>query len=225
MKIALISDIHSNLCYLETILALIRQEKVDEIYSLGDSVGYYDSPHEVIQTCMANNIKMVRGNHENYMLGLLSYEKENEDFYRIAEQKKSLTPEDINFLENLPDAIEITIKQKRFYFAHSFPGNCIDYIRDIRDLNREFLSRYDYFCFGHTHRPLISVHFGCCVLNPGSIGQPRDYSRKPSYIVIDMDHDNIKLVRADLGYQQYIKNLRERGYGEATLNVLERSST
>lgn len=222
MKIALISDIHSNVYYLEKILDLIRQENVDDIYCLGDLIGYYDCPHEVIQVCRANNMRMIKGNHEHYILGSINYNNEREDLYRIKKQKELLTSDDMKFLESLPDFIEESIMGKRFFLTHSLPGNCVEYIRNISELNTEFISGYDYFCFGHTHRPLINFHFGCCILNPGSIGQPRDYSKKPSYIVIDLKNDSVKLVKADVDHKIYVRILREDGYGESILNVLER---
>lgn len=225
MKIALISDIHSNLFYLEKILGLIRQEKVDQIYCLGDLIGYYDCPHEVLQACRAHNVRMVRGNHEHYVLGSLPYNREREDLYRIQKQKEHLTSADMELLESLPDFIDINIMGKRLYLTHSLPGNCVEYIHTSAELNTDFISGYDYFCFGHTHRPLINCHFGCCIVNPGSIGQPRDYSRKPSYIVIDLAKDSTTLVKADVDHSTYIRRLREKGYGESTLNVLERSFT
>ncbi|BCS54641.1 metallophosphoesterase [Geobacter sp. SVR] len=223
MKLALISDIHSNLHYLEKILAAIGREGVDEIYCLGDLIGYYDRPHDVLQCCLANDIKAVRGNHEHYLIGSIGYAPEKEDLYRIREQREELDGEDMEFLKGLPDFMVVTLMGKTLYLTHSLPGNCVGYLRDVGQLDTGFLAGYDYFCFGHTHRPLINYHFGCCLLNPGSVGQPRDYSRKPSYIIVDLEKDSVTLVKVEVDYKAYSTILRERGYNDLTLHALERN--
>jgi putative phosphoesterase len=223
MKIALISDIHSNLYYLKESLSLIEEEGVNEIYCLGDLVGYYDSPNEVIETCIRNNIKAINGNHEKYILGNISYNSAKESAYRIKNQIECLTRENISYLENLPDFMELTIMGKKLYLTHSLPNNCRDYIYDIRELDGHLLSKYDYYCFGHTHKPLINFHYGRCILNPGSIGQPRDYSKKPSYIVIDFSSESIRLVKVNVDCDNYVKGLQENGYDSSAVDILRRN--
>jgi putative phosphoesterase len=223
MKIAVISDIHANNYYLNETLRLVAGEKVDDIYCLGDVIGYYDCPNEVIETCIEWNIKSVKGNHEKFALSYLEYDPVKEVAYRLKLQMESLTSRNYEYVINLPESLELAINGKTLFMTHSLPESCTDYIYDIRQLDPKFLSRYDYYCFGHTHKPLINYHYGTCVLNPGSVGQPRDYSKKPSFLVLDLAEETTKLVKVEIDDEPYTKSLEWMGYSSNVVEMLRRS--
>ncbi|MCF6339850.1 MAG: metallophosphatase family protein [Sulfurimonas sp.] len=222
MKIALISDIHSNLYYLEEVLKEIESEQVDSIYCLGDLVGYYDKPNEVIELMIKKNITCVKGNHEKYLLGELEYDKNNEDIYGIEKQRNILTTDNYTFINNLPDNIEINIDSKKFYFTHSLPDDTVKYVYDLKILDKSLLTKYDYYCFSHTHIPIISYQYGTCIVNTGSVGQPRDYTRKPSFVIIDLEQDSVILKKVNIDYKKYSNKLRKDKYNESLIKILNR---
>src|SRR5208337_1777900 len=181
MRIAFISDIHSNAFYLKRVIKAIEREKAGQIYCLGDLVGYYDDPNGVIDILAKHDIKSVCGNHEKYVLGRLQYGKDKERFYRVEKHRSILKQKSLEYLFKLPDHIKVSINGKKLYMTHSKPNDCVSYVREPNDIGEEVYSMYDYYCFGHSHLPVVRYDKGCCILNPGSVGQPRDYTRQPSF--------------------------------------------
>jgi len=222
-RIALISDIHSNFNYLIKVLDRIDQENVDRIYCLGDLVGYYDKPNEVIDLIIKKNILCIKGNHEKYLLDNINYNLKNENIYRIKRQKKIITRNHLEFLDNLPDDIEFFISGKKFYLTHSLPNDCLSYLNDLKILDKKFISQLDYYCYGHTHIPFITYKFGTCIMNPGSIGQPRDFSKKPSYAIVDVDNETSNINKVNVDYKDYCKNLSSKNYPDKLISILKRS--
>ena len=222
MKIAIISDIHSNYFYFKKVIHQIEKYSVDEIYCLGDLIGYYDRPNEVIELIVNKNIKCIKGNHEKYLLGEITYHKKKENIYRMEKQKRALSIENLDFIKSLPDFIEKEIGNKNFYLTHSLPNDTTSYISSLHDLDSINLKSYDYYCFGHTHIPLISFHYGACILNPGSIGQPRDYTRKLSFIIVNTENQEVDLYQVDLKISSYINQLKKMNYPKSLIKILER---
>lgn len=222
MKIALISDIHSNLFYLEEILKRIEDENVDAVYCLGDLVGYYDSPNEVINVIREKKIVCIKGNHDKYLLNELTYDISRENIYRIKMQRKILSNENLDFLRNLKDEIVLEVDNKKVYMTHSLPNDSEKYLYQIDNLNREFVSKYDYYFFGHTHIPMITYYYGTCIVNPGSVGQPRDYTDSPSYAVIDFNNDLVKIQKIKINKNEYLKKLKNNSFDERLINILQR---
>ena len=222
MKIALISDIHSNLFYLQEVLKRVKKEKVNAIYCLGDLIGYYDKADEVVALLRENNIQSVKGNHEQYLLGISDYNRDNEHIYGIENQKSILSEENMEFLRNLPESLEVSIEGKKFYMTHSLPNNCLQYAYSVKDLDKKFISNYDYYCFGHTHIPMVSYQYGTCIINSGAVGQPRDYTKKPTFALVDLLKDSVTIVKVDVDENEYSKSLLEKGFSEKLIKILQR---
>lgn len=221
-KICLISDIHSNFYYLTKILEEIKKKDIDAIYCLGDLVGYYDQPNEVIELLLENNVTCIKGNHENYLLGSLDYKIEKENLYNIQKQKKIITKYNLRIIEDLPDNIEFVASGKKFYLTHSLPNDCTTYLYDLKKLDKKFISKFDYYCFGHTHIPLITYKYNTCIINPGSVGQPRDYGKRPSYIIIDLKNDFIFLNKVSVSNEKYSKILANKNFSYKLIDILNR---
>ena len=221
-RIAFISDIHSNIHYLEKVLDKIEKDNIDKIYCLGDMVGYYDRPNEVIDIMIKKKISCIKGNHEKYLLGELDYNMNNENIYRIKEQNKIITKNNLEFLNNLPDKIEFTSGSKKFYLTHSLPNDCLTYLYDFNKLEKNFISQLDYYCFGHTHVPIVTYKYGTCIINPGSIGQPRDFSRKSSYVIVDSVNETINLNKINVDYKGYSEILNNKNYSNKSIKILSR---
>ena len=87
MKLCIVSDIHANIFYLQKCLDYIKKLGVDRLICLGDVVGYFDRPNEVIDILLKENAKCLLGNHEAMMLGLIDYPEDKESVYNL---KKNL---------------------------------------------------------------------------------------------------------------------------------------
>ncbi len=209
MRCLVLSDIHSNL---EALEAVVRDAgPVDQVWCLGDVVGYGPEPNACVQLLRSLSARAIAGNHDWATLGKLDLQDFNPDA-RDANlwNRKQLTPENLAYLDALPEMLE----EPPFTLAHGSPRHPIwEYII----YNSTARANFDFFdtpyCFvGHTHTPIIfrlgqtddGTSTVCeqiaptpgepfqlgpqrTILNPGSVGQPRDGDPRASYVVLDRE--------------------------------------
>jgi len=205
MRVLIISDIHANITALETVLA--EAGKYDAVWCLGDLVGYGPDPNECItRVRQLPGIQCIIGNHDMAALQQLDSDSFNpEARTAIVWTQKSLTESSRIFLQHLPEKIELP----DVTLAHGSPRHPVwEYLLDTRTATYSF----DFFdtplCFvGHTHLPVIfsmnHSFYGAtqtvpdantsisapqrAILNPGSVGQPRDHDPRAAYAIYDTD--------------------------------------
>ena len=205
MRILIISDIHANQTALEAVLN--EGIKYEAVWCLGDLVGYGPDPNECIELIrQLPQLKCIIGNHDMAALDLLDSESFNPEARTAVHwTQKELSNESHHFLQNLPEKIEIN----KVTLSHGSPRHPIwEYLLDSRTAAQNF----DYFqtplCFvGHTHLPVIySMDHSDpqssltipgpnstisvpkrAILNPGSVGQPRDRDPRASFAVYDSE--------------------------------------
>ncbi|ACV23901.1 metallophosphoesterase family protein [Methanocaldococcus fervens] len=231
---AIISDIHSNLEALEAVLNDIKNRGIKNIVCLGDIVGYGANPNECVELIKGAKCKCVAGNHDYGVLG-----KESLDFFNkygaiaILWTKKFIKPENLKFLDSLPLVIEEKIKNKKIIFSHANPKYpelweylYPDYVDEVFDCG-------DLIFVGHSHIPFVNseegnllIHKGSVYLeedkkyliNPGSIGQPRDGINKASYCIFDEKNFKIEIVRVEYNikgaYEKIVKSGLPEWLGE-----------
>lgn len=232
MKILVISDIHANLTALEAVLA--SAGTVDATWCLGDIVGYGPDPEECIKRVLTlPRLSCVIGNHDNAVLNDKNIEKFNEDAEKsIRYTKGKLSPESLKFLKKLREKI-IT---QTMTLAHGSPRSPIwEYVVE----NMVAMMNFSYFStqlafVGHSHLP-ISFTFdengdkiirtiqegdqelkisGRAILNPGSVGQPRDRDPRASYGIFDPDESLWKIFRVEYDIPAVQSRMREAGLPE-----------
>lgn len=185
------SDIHSNLEAFQTVLN--RMGKVDKILCLGDFVGYGAKPNEVIELAKHLEMTSVMGNHDyasltNDASGFNPYAAEAAYYTHRCLSKESKT-----FLARLPQLAEIEIGGYKFNLVHGSPRDPLnEYIFPGTDekLLEEFLASTgaNVLLLGHTHVPMFVKLKKGVVLNPGGVGQPRDYDPRASYVVFTINN-------------------------------------
>jgi predicted phosphodiesterase len=207
MHCLVLSDIHSNLEAFEAVLN--DAGPVDEVWCLGDVVGYGPDPNACVELLRTLPYHCVAGNHDWATLGKLDLNDFNPDA-RDANlwNRKQLTPDNLAFLEALPEVIV----EGDFTLTHGSPRHPIwEYIIYASTARINFSYFDTRFCLvGHTHTPVIfGLHevYGehTCeamppalnnplklgserlIINPGSVGQPRDGNPDASYAILDMD--------------------------------------
>ncbi|MBI2411638.1 MAG: metallophosphoesterase family protein [Deltaproteobacteria bacterium] len=206
MRYAVISDIHSNLESLTAFFEEIKTLDIGKTVCLGDVVGYNANPNECVELIRKNKIQCVMGNHDSRATGI----EPVADFNLLAAHAArwtmdALTPENAEFLKTLPRSITV---DKKFLAIHGWVDNTDSYIMGIRDAERNFelmraMDKPVNLCFfGHTHVPLayveadgvigsaagapVKIEKGASYLiNPGSLGQPRDRDPRASFAVFD----------------------------------------
>jgi len=212
MKIVLISDLHANIYALRAVLDKLENQGVDRILVAGDIVGYYFWPREVVQLLMGDErIHCIQGNHERILQECLSDEK-RANLYR---QKygigfdlciEKLSTAEIDWLFGLPEFLKMEFDDFSFYLGHGSPSSADRYI--YPDCPRaellECFTDNTFTVLGHTHYPFLSMAEQRFLLNPGSVGQPRDIGGLASYAVVNLDNLTVKFDRVRFDKQAVI---------------------
>ena len=205
MRILVISDIHANFTAFEAVLAHC-QGQWDFVWCLGDVVGYGPDPNECVDRLKTLPQLCLAGNHDWAALDRLDARTFNPDARRAVEwTQATLTPENTRWLEALP----VTFVIGEYTLAHASPREPIwEYILEPRVAALNFPHFETPYCFvGHTHQPVIytianengdaAAALPCYnqprqlngrrqIINPGSIGQPRDQNPDAAYGILDM---------------------------------------
>ena len=191
MKVAIFSDIYGNKYALEEALIKMNEIEIDIHIFCGDAVGYYYYHNEVIEILRnMNNIFCVLGNHDQMFIDIIDKKKDTKSYFEkygssIEQFLKSATKENIEFLRSLPEVRDILIDDLKIKIIHGSPWNPIKgYVYPNSDFNRYSDFDFDYIFQGHTHYPMKIKQGKCEIINPGSIGQPRD-GGFPSFVVFD----------------------------------------
>jgi predicted phosphodiesterase len=215
MRYLVIADVHANLDALERCLADAATRGYERTLVLGDIVGYGPDPNEVIDRVVGlSPVAMVRGNHDKIAFGLHEADGFNVNARAAAEWTiNALTPEHREWLINLPkgpsvvdDAVEI---------CHGSPLDEDEYIFDELDARRAIDGSTKRVClFGHTHvamvfelagrtialtpppeEPLVIGTDSKYLVNPGSVGQPRDGNPHAAYAIFDSAAQRLEMYR------------------------------
>ena len=201
MRIAVLSDIHSNLAALEAVASDLPA--VDQVWVLGDIVGYGPQPNEVIATLQAMGARSVLGNHDGAAIGTVDAEDFNLDAKTAIEWTATVI--DANARSYLASLPEIR-RDGDLTAVHGSPRAPIwEYITGPGVAGANFAAFESRLClFGHTHLPVVYRDAGGTVeataglpgdrvelggtralLNPGSVGQPRDGLADAAYAILE----------------------------------------
>jgi putative phosphoesterase len=188
MKIAVLSDLHANLPALRAVID--DAGPVDALFCLGDLVDYGPQPKEVIREIRARATKTIRGNHDQ-ALGFGVECGCAQAFLDLsvgtrAYHKTLLDQDDIGYLRSLPLSESTEAAGCTFFLCHASPqGDLYRYLRpstsedvwqsEVAGINADLILT------GHTHLPMIKRVGKITVVNPGSVGQPRDGDPRASY--------------------------------------------
>jgi Predicted phosphoesterase len=231
MHYAILSDIHGNLVAFQAVLADIETRGgFDEIWCLGDVVGYGPEPHGCIELLRWHNHICVAGNHDWAAIGKIDISDFNPDAAQACRWTTAqLTEEDIDYLQGLP----LSLKRGDFTLVHGSPSQPIwEYLLSVDDACDNFSYFDTKFCLvGHSHVPLIFEQdkAGNCsgrkipnggeirlnsesrrlIINPGGVGQPRDGDSRASYAIYDSDTQVIYHYRVDYDISITQKRMRE----------------
>lgn len=202
MKIGVISDIHANEPALRVVLDSLADRNVDLILCAGDVVGYYPFPNEVIKLLQEHNIRSIIGNHDAAVLNETPSEFSINAKRAADWTRRQLTPESKAYLESLPLTFEETIDDREIYMVHGSPEDPLNEYIWKDEVNEEALDFWfedhpDLVIFGHTHRPFVKEIRSITIMNPGSVGQPRDQNPKSSFAIVDLQSLSVNRYRID----------------------------
>lgn len=213
MRLVVLSDIHSNAPALEA--ALEATGAFDQLWVLGDIVGYGPHPDAVVERLREADAVAVQGNHDAAVLGRIPVGTFN-DLARAAVgwTAGAMKAENLAWLAGLPE----TRVEGEFTLAHGSPRDPLwEYLFSIPAARINLGAFQTPYCIvGHTHHPLtfrddsgrveallpgdggsLSLDERRCILNPGSVGQPRDGDPRACAMTIDTSSGDVRWLRVD----------------------------
>jgi predicted phosphodiesterase len=233
MRIAILSDIHANYHALEAALAAVDDEGVDEIWCLGDTVGYGPRPNRCCSVVSERVALCLAGNHDLAVTGMLSVDEFNGDAAAAARwTREVIEPEPLAFLRSLEPAA--TRPGAELY--HGSPIDPVwDYVLSEAAAFLSFrLTTAPLVLVGHSHVALalswrdhalgggvapegaeVDLTEARWLLNPGSVGQPRGGDPRAAWLLIDEEVRRATFQRSPYPIEQTQAEIRERGLPEA----------
>jgi len=228
MRYLILSDIHSNIEALQACLQRGKDAGYDSVLCCGDLVGYGPNPIEAIDMVRTLNAVTIRGNHDRVASGLDEATQFNPHARRAVYWTRSVLPESHQqYLRDLPvGPLSITPEAQ---LVHGAVSDEDDYIFTEADADENFrLTEKRITFFGHSHFPVVFTSEGAgpstlattyefdeftavrCdgtnkfLINPGSVGQPRDGDARASFVIWDEDRSRMEFYRVeyDLGLTQ-----------------------
>lgn len=230
MRYAIISDIHSNLEGLEKCLDKIDEVGVDQIVCLGDIVGYGANPNECTEVVRQRCEISLKGNHDIVACANdHPYEFNPMAKDAILWTREALSDENKRYLDDLPEKVEM----EEFIIVHGAISDPGKYIHSPADALTEFGLMNDYgLCFfGHTHitgsfelRQNMIGNFqdlelaveddAKYIVNPGSVGQPRDKDPRASFLIFDSQTAKMEFHRLNYNMTLAQRKILEAGLDE-----------
>jgi predicted phosphodiesterase len=240
MRIAILSDIHANYHALQTVLAAVESEEVDEVWCLGDTVGYGPRPNRCCAVVADHAALCLAGNHDLAVTGALSVDEFNGDAAAAARWTRGvLEPPARAFLERLVPAA--TRPGVELY--HGSPVDPVwDYVLSEAAAFLSFrLTTAPLVLVGHSHVALalswdgsdlgggvandgadVDLDASRWLLNPGSVGQPRGGDPRAAWLLIDDEARRATFRRTPYPIEQTQAEIRERDLPEALAERLAR---
>lgn len=214
MRYAIVSDIHSNIVALDSVLSDLEDRSYDKLICLGDIIGYGPKPKECLDKIRKKSDIIIQGNHDRMAA---------EDFCKLRlptrvkkglrHSEKALDVSDINWLKTLDQKSKLG---NNYLIAHSHPKIVDKYVYAkqfgnmmpiMRDASVNFLS------LGHTH---IQDSFSKTIdgevyhiLNPGSVGQPRDGNVNSAYAILDTKKEKSEFYRCSYDIEKVVKQVKD----------------
>lgn len=246
MNIGIISDIHSNLEALNAVMEDIRAREVDQIWCLGDIVGYNADPDRCCEIVRKMCRVVIMGNHDSAVVGNF----EPHHFNRVAREavmwgRKVLKRSSLDYLKTLRSAV---VFDDVGLIVHGSPTDPDKYVISGDSARNELLFmvknlRKKVCFFGHTHFPVayeldgrgeddFHVHPGNgslslkeesgYLINPGSVGQPRDGDQRASYLLFDKEKMTVRWMRVPYDIQACQEKIIQAGLPHFLAERLER---
>ena len=200
MRILVLADIHANWPALEAI-----EEPYDVCICLGDTVDYGVEPVPCVHWVQEHAKYSIRGNHDHAVAQNIPAVGDTGYRYLARATRplmwQLLGAEEKTYLARLPLTLHLNLDGLHFYLVHGTPRDPLDefLLDDAVQWERRLQgTEANIVCVGHTHKQFTLALNRCQVLNPGSVGQPRDGDPRAAYAIIDNGRVELRRVKYDL---------------------------
>jgi putative phosphoesterase len=222
MQIAVISDIHANLQALQAVWEDLQGCKPDQVYCLGDLVGYGANPNEVVQFIRERDIPTLMGNYDEGVgfdmndCGCVYKEPEQEarGHASLLWTRHHTADENKRFLRSLPMQLRLGDRKPRALMVHGSPRRINEYLYEDRPrATFERLARVagaEVLLFGHTHLPYAKTVAGMLFVNTGSVGKPKDGNPRAGYVLLRLGRrPRVEFRRVEYDIEAAARAIRE----------------
>jgi len=232
MKLAVFSDIHSNLYALKAVLSDIERFSTDAVICCGDLVGYGANPNEVVELIAEKHISAIIGNYDDgvgFDRLLCGCDFKNEEEARRGEKsllwtRKNITPENKQFLKQLPRKLEFETGNRKVLVVHGSHRALNEYLHETLPQEEaavvfEETGADIVFC-GHTHIPYVRRYKDKFMVNVGTVGKPKppahgvkNFSNDAVWMYADIGKDDImfRLMRVPYDFEKSAKAIEQAG--------------
>jgi diadenosine tetraphosphatase ApaH/serine/threonine PP2A family protein phosphatase len=239
-RVAVISDIHANWHALEAVLGAVEHEQPDELWCLGDLVGYGPRPNPCCEAMEERASLCLAGNHDLGMLGELDLDDFSPDAVEAVRWTRGILAESSR---SYLDSLRPTATRDGVELFHASPRDPVwDYVLTAEAARAALeLTAEPLVLVGHSHVPLAIVvedgelagglasegteadlGGGRFLLNPGSVGQPRDGDPRAAWLLLDFESRRASFRRTEYPVERTQAELRERGLPNALAERLAR---
>jgi len=198
MLVGVVSDIHSNLPAMKAVLAALKPLGPQRIICAGDLVGYNASPDEVCALVREYNVESILGNHDRAVVSGDTSALVEDAASAIRWTRRHIATASRKLLEKLPARRRLAIGGRRILVVHGSPKDDDEYVLPLKEKQWPFGNPgADVLVMGHTHVQWTDRFEGCNlrVINPGSVGQPRDGDPRASFATLDTRDLTVRLHR------------------------------
>lgn len=209
MRLGVISDIHANKVALEAVLG--DMPAVDGLICAGDVVGYNPWPAECVAAVRQREIPTVEGNHDRAVARDTAFRFNGMARAGVAYAREALDEEAVQWLGDLPK--RRTVADDRVKIAHGHPKDPDRYTYPD-EFSPQLLRNEDVLVLGHTHVQGHEVFEEGIVMNPGSVGQPRDGDPRAAYALLDLADLTVEERRVEYDVDAVVQAVRDAGLPE-----------
>ncbi len=219
MKILVLADVHANWFALQAI-----HEPFDACLFVGDLVEYGVDPIPCIDWVRTHATCAIRGNHDHSLAQRVP-PSVGTGFRKLAGATRQmhwdiLRPGHLKYLSQLPVTQNLMLDGSRFHLVHATPRDPMDeYLTDDVEAWEKRLENIeaDFVCVGHTHIPCHLNIGKCQIVNPGSVGQPRDGDPRASYAVIE--NGRVELRRVEYDVESAVRQIEQSGLEQELVDL------
>lgn len=237
MKVALLGDVHANLPALEVVLAHAHQNGAEQIWNIGDFLGYGAFPNEVVKRLRKEKAISIIG---NYDLKVLRFHKKVKKWRKTKMPQKwlafkwadeHLSKANRKYLRSLPQEIWLQVDGKHILLTHASPVSNeehltpetpLERLRELAQMVSKSGQHPDAIIFGHSHREFARSVEGVWFINTGSVGRPDDGDPRACYAILQINPQGLEVEHFRLAYdvEKSVAAIHEHNLPDAFAQML-----
>jgi len=226
-KVAVIADIHSNIIALQEVIRHVKNS--DLILCAGDLIGYNPWPNECIRLIQQNRVQSVIGNHDAAIVAGSNDIMNPQAKFALQYTHQIISDENVEYLSSFSKKLTIQVEDVKLCIYHGsplfplkqyvYPWAPQGFLRMLVDM-----AESDILILGHTHIPMVFNFDDKLLINPGSVGQPRDKNPQASYMILQIEGEriNVEQHRVDYNIDVVMSKIIEVGLSTFLAHRLKR---